>query len=59
MDKVLLIRDHEKPKKMEKEIKGNYQCVKVMILPNPENKINLYVQSPPSGQAVMVSWNSE
>ena len=59
MDRVLLIRDPEKPKKLEKEIRENYQSVECMMLPNPKKKINLVSQNPPFGQAVTVCWNSE
>lgn len=59
MDRVLFIRGPEKPKKLEKEIRENYQSVECMMLPNAKNKINLDPQNPPFGQAVTVRWNSE
>lgn len=41
MDRVLLIRNPEKSKKLEKEIRENDRSVENMMLPNPKKKINL------------------
>lgn len=54
MNRVLLIRDPEKPEKLEKGIGENYQSVECITLPNLKKKINLDAQNPPFGQAITV-----
>lgn len=54
MDRIVLIRNTEKPKTMKKEIRENYQSVEYMMLPNPKKKIIFDAQYPRFGQALTV-----